>query len=150
MTTRHPDFIWDSEIPVHDVAVVTFPPGTFAGVTPVKLPRIGRLDHLSKKKPLRLVAYGADPRAGRRLHGCGGRGLPADENDILRRVTRRHLKLKAGPCFDSGSPVFLGNTLVVAGTMTYVADDPCDGPFLSQRLDTRSEQRFLSQFVRLR
>jgi hypothetical protein len=64
-------------------------------------------------------------------------------------LTRRQLRLRAGLCFgDSGSPQLLGNTNIAVS----VFSDPggeCAGPFVSQRLDTRSERQFLARFTRL-
>ena len=105
IATVHPNF--DPERLAHDVAVLTFPNGSFAGVEPIKVAKAGP-------------------------------GL-----------TRRQLKLKAGPCFaDSGSPQFLGDTNLVVSVFSDAGGE-CAGPFLSQRLDTRSERRFLAGFGQL-
>src|SRR5918998_6953896 len=57
----HPDF--DPETRKHDVAVLLFPEGTFAGVRPVRLPQADVLDRRARRGRLRgqrfgLVAYG--------------------------------------------------------------------------------------------
>ena len=67
VAVTHPDF--DPETRAHDVAVVRFPPGAFAGSTPVTLPAAKHLDRMRRRGALkhsrfRLVGYGADPERG--------------------------------------------------------------------------------------
>src|SRR3954451_25145640 len=57
----HPKF--DPETRAHDVAVLVFKPGTFAGVTPLALPKEGQLERVHRG-PFRLVGYVADPEYG--------------------------------------------------------------------------------------
>jgi hypothetical protein len=57
----HPKFGGDDR-PAHDVGVLVFAPGTFAGVKPVELPREGQLDRVARERQsFRLVGYGGDP-----------------------------------------------------------------------------------------
>jgi hypothetical protein len=140
----HPDF--DPERLDHDLAVVRFPGGTFAGVKPVTLPR-ARLRGL-ERKTFRLVGYGADPEYGDDAPVFVIEGYRQTARAALKDVTPRQLVLRRGGCFgDSGSPQLLGD--VAVSTFSDPGPD-CRGPNVAQRLDTRSEQRFLERFVDLR
>ena len=147
VATMHPGF--DPDTLAHDLAVVTFPAGSFAGVEPIKVARKGVLDRLRKRQPLRLVGYGADPERGDGEPVYVVEGYRQTRTTTPAGLTRRQLKLKAGLCFgDSGSPQFLGESNVAVSVFSDHGGE-CAGPFVSQRLDTRSERRFLSGFVAL-
>lgn len=147
VATMHPNF--DPERLAHDVAVVTFPAGSFVGVTPIKVAKPGLLDRLRKRQSLRLVGYGVDPERGDGEPVYIAEGYRQTRTTFVAGLTRRQLKLKAGLCFgDSGSPQFLGNSNVAVSVFSDHGGE-CAGPFVSQRLDTRSERRFLAGFTRL-
>jgi hypothetical protein len=153
----HPDF--DEDRLRHDVAVVLFPPGTFAGVQPVELPKLRQLDHLDLHRArIRLVGYGSDPE-----HGDGEpqfivEGYRQTATAPFRRLTGRQLLLdgdaaatrQGGLCIaDSGSPQLLpGTNLALSLFSTHSHEvDACRGVIHAQRLDTRSEREFLAHFL---
>lgn len=147
VATVHPDF--DPDRLAHDVAVVTFPAASFAGVEPIRVAKKGLLDRLRKRQSLRLVGYGADPERGDGEPVYIIEGYRQTRTTTIAGLTSRQLKLKAGLCYgDSGSPQFVGKTNVVVSVFSDHGGE-CAGPFVSQRLDTRSERRFLAGFVRL-
>lgn len=147
VATVHPDF--DGDRLAHDVAVVTFPAGSFAGVTPVKIAESGLLDRLRRLPSLRLVGYGVDPERGDGATVFVVEGYRQTRTTSAAKVTNRQLYFKQGLCLgDSGSPQLLGETDVAVSLFSDPGAD-CAGPFVSQRLDTRSERGFLSGFVRL-
>jgi hypothetical protein len=144
----HPGF--DPERLAHDVAVVKFPKGSFAGVAPVGLPAHRTLDRVHKRRSLRLVGYGADPERGDGAPAFVIEGYRQTRIARLARLTHRQLELDAGPCFgDSGSPQLLGDTNVAVSQFSDPGPD-CTGPNVAQRLDTRAERRFLARFVDVR
>jgi hypothetical protein len=155
----HPRFREGEDIVEHDVAVVLFEPGTFAGVAPVQLPKERQLERLPlRRAPIRLVGYGTDPE-----HGDGGTVFVVDgyRQTALapfHRLTNRQLLLNGdaaatrlgGLCIaDSGSPQLLDGTNLIlslfSGHSPGVED--CRGEIRGQRLDTRSERRFLARYV---
>jgi len=141
----HPDF--DPERLAHDVAIVKFPKGSFAGVAPVAIPETRLLERLRGRRSLRLVGYGADPERGDGAPQFVIDGYRQTRTTSLRRLTHRQVELKGGPCFgDSGSPQLLGDTNVAVSQFSDPGPD-CTGPYVAQRLDTRSERRFLARFV---
>jgi hypothetical protein len=149
VATVHPGF--DADRLAHDVAVVTFPAGSFAGVKPIKVAKKGTLDRVRKYRSVRLVAYGSDPERGDGSTTLIFEGYRQTRTTSILRVTKRQVQLKGGLCTgDSGSPQFLGETNVVISVFSTGGDfSTCSGPYVSQRLDTRSERRFLAGFVRL-
>ena len=154
----HPDFGgFDNR--THDLAVVLFSPNTFAGVVPVELPRAHQLDRLDLgRKPIRLVGYGLDPE-----HGDGepvfvGEGYRQTATAPFLRLTSRQLLLngdaaatrQGGLCLgDSGSPQLLAGTNLALSLHSENAPevDACRGVLREQRLDTRSERRFLARYL---
>ena len=143
----HPGF--DPERLEHDVAVVAFPKGSFAGVVPIELPGARLLDRVRASRSFRLVGYGADPERGEGAPVFVLEGYRQTRTTSFRALTDRQLELKSGLCFgDSGSPQLLGNTRVAVSLFSDPGGE-CNGPFVSQRLDTRAERRFLAGFVRL-
>jgi hypothetical protein len=153
----HPDF--DEDKHRHDVAVALFPPGAFAGVEPVELPKKHQLDHLAlKRDPLRLVGYGLDPE-----HGDGdalfmAEGYRQTATAPFRRLTGRQLLLdgdaaatrQGGLCLaDSGSPQLLAGTNLALSLLSNLGPgvDVCRGEIQGQRLDKRSERRFLARYL---
>ena len=149
----HPRF--DPDTRRHDVALLLFAPGTFAGIAPVKLPDARSLDRVAHRGDLlRLVGYGTDP---------WGDGEPRYIFDGYRQtarapfraLTRTQLLLDGDPrrtghgglCYgDSGGPQFLGETGVAASLLSH-AGDTCREGIQGQRLDTRAVRRFLSRYV---
>ena len=155
----HPDF--DPDRRAHDVAVVRFPPGTFADVRPVRLPEAGLLNRLHrrgalKRRAFRLVGYGTDPERGDGAPVFVVEGYRQTATAPFAALTRRQLVLdgdagatrQGSLCLgDSGSPHLLESDLAVSLFSEHTED--CAGRLLSQRLDTRSERRFLARFVEL-
>jgi hypothetical protein len=143
----HPNF--DPDRIAHDVAVVKFPKGSFASVAPIELPKGRLLDRLRGRRSFRLVGYGADPERGEGAPVYVIEGYRQTRTTSFRELTHRQLELSSGLCFgDSGSPQFLGDTKLAVSLFSDHGGE-CNGPFLSQRLDTRAERRFLGRFVRL-
>ena len=143
----HPDF--DPERLAHDLAVIEFAAGSFAGVAPLAVPKRGLGDRMHGRRALRLVGYGADPERGDEAPAFVLEGYRQTRLTTLRSLTHRQVELKGGLCFgDSGSPQLIGGTGVAISTFSDPGPD-CTGPYVAQRLDTRAEQRFLSQFVPL-
>jgi hypothetical protein len=146
----------------NDVAIVLFPAGTFAGVTPVELPEEGVLDDLAALGGLhgqsfRLVGYGTERRqdGGRpRLFAPGYRQTASAPFQAL---TPMHLRLQltsaatggAGLCAgDSGSPQFLGESNLVVSLLTASSSsESCTGAQAMQRLDTASVRAFLDEYL---
>jgi Trypsin len=153
VATVHPKF--DPERRAHDVAVIEFPKGTFAGVTPVELPRAALLERLRlTRRSFRLVGYGADPEFGDGPPVFVVEGYRQTATAPFEALTRRQLVLdgdaaatrRGSLCLgDSGSPQLLESGVAVSLFSSH-ADD-CAGLLFSQRLDTSSERRFLRRFV---
>jgi hypothetical protein len=154
----HPKFGGD-ELRTHDVGVLRFPPGTFAGVTPVQLPRPDQLDRVARERQsFRLVGYGGDPEWGNGALVVLAEGYRQTATAPLKRLTRNQLQLdgrtrvtgQGGLCLgDSGSPQLLGDSNLQLSLLSNVDDPNCHGPILGQRLDTPSERRFLGEYVDL-
>jgi hypothetical protein len=155
----HPDFFETDADIGHDVAVVLFESGTFAGVEPIQLPKEHQLDRLPlKRNAIRLVGYGSDPE-----HGDGEtifvvEGYRQTALAPFRRLTNRELQLDGdaaatrlgGLCIaDSGSPQLFEGTNLALSTFTGHSPEveDCRGVTHSQRLDTRSERRFLAHYL---
>jgi hypothetical protein len=130
----------------HDVAVVLFPPRTFAGVKPVRIARPRTLDLLRPALPwlpFTLVGYGAETRDGRfyapgyrKTARTGFEGL--DRNWLV-------LENAVGLCYgDSGSPQFLAGSNIQV-SLFHDAPGTCLGTSHNQRLDT--ERRFLAPYL---
>jgi hypothetical protein len=112
----------------HDVAVVTFPAGSLAGVAPIKVAKTGLLDRLYKRQSFWLVGYGVDPERGDGAPVYIAEGYRQTRTTSAAGLTRRQLKLKAGLCFgDSGSPQFLGDTNVAVSVFSDHGGE-CAGP----------------------
>jgi hypothetical protein len=157
----HPEFDLDSQ--EHDVAVLLFPEGTFADVTPVLLPRARLLDRRARRGGLRaqrfrLVGYGSDPEWGdtgpRRFIVEGYRQTAtAPFKALLRGRLQLHngsaSNRQGGLCYgDSGSPQFLGDSNLAVSLFSE-HDEECSEDIFAQRLDTRSERRFLARHLQL-
>jgi Trypsin len=144
----------------HDLAVALFPANTFAGVEPVELPKAHQLERLDLgRKPIRLVGYGLDPEHGDEEPVFIGEGYRQTATAPFRRLTRRQLLLdgdaaatrKGGLCLaDSGSPQLLPGTNLALSLHSENTNevDACRGVLREQRLDTRSERRFLAHYLR--
>jgi Trypsin len=145
----HPDF--DPDRLAHDVAVIRFPARTFAGVEPVQLPPAGLLDDLRRveRRSFRLVGYGTDPEFGDGPPVYVLEGYRQTAVASFEALTRRQLVLARGGCLgDSGSPQLLDDSNLAVSVFSATGPD-CRGPNAAQRLDTRSERRFLERFVDL-
>lgn len=155
----HPDFV-GGEARRNDLAVVLFPEGTFAGVTPVELPSLNLLATLNNAGGLHgdsvtLVGYGTDAELGppRYLYP----GYRQTGTAPIDGVTRNWLLIQgstaatgeSGLCYgDSGSPQFLGDTNLVLSIFSR-HPTTCQGTVRGQRLDTTEAREFLAQFVDL-
>ena len=138
----------------HDLAVVLFAPGTFAGVEPVRLARPGALDHLrasARRGPqFTLVGYGVEQRGGLFFPGYR-KTARAPFHDLdgnwLQLQSRVGVLPRSGAlCVgDSGSPQFLGGTNIQVA-LHHDAPGNCSGIAYTQRLDTPAEQEFLAPF----
>jgi hypothetical protein len=137
----------------HDVAVVLFPAGTFAGVEPVRLVRPGALDHLRPAGRRRgpqftLVGYGTEIRDG----AFYAQGYRKTARAGFHALSGNWLELEprsGAPCYgDSGSPQFLGGSDIQVALL-HDTSGVYAGTSYSQRLDTRSEREFLERFVDL-
>ena len=129
--------------------MIEFAAGSFAGVAPTAVPKRGLADRVHGRRALRLVGYGADPERGDEAPAFVLEGYRQTRLTTLRSLTHRQVELKGGLCFgDSGSPQLIGGTGVAISTFSDPGPD-CAGPYVAQRLDTRAERRFLSQFVPL-
>jgi hypothetical protein len=139
--------------------VLLFPANTFDGVEPVQLPKANQLERLDLgRRPIRLVGYGLDPE-----HGDGdpvfvGEGYRQTATAPFLRLTNRQLLLngdaaatrQGGLCLaDSGSPQLLPGTNLALSLHSENAPevDACRGVLREQRLDTRSERRFLKRYL---
>jgi Trypsin len=149
----HPHF--DPERRAHDLAVIRFPRGTFDGVEPVALPAAGQLDRLPlARRTIRLVGYGADPEFGDGAPVFVVEGYRQTATAPFQALTQRQLVFdgstrQGGLCLgDSGSPQLLGDSRLALSLFSAHTED-CRGLLWSQRLDTRSERRFLARFAEL-
>lgn len=141
----------------HDLAVVQFAPGTFAGVTPVAIVHPGLLSHLGaagdRQGPrMTIVGYGAELRNGG-LYLAGyrktGRASLIDVTDnwLMLTQTTAGLPGNAALCLgDSGSPQFLGGSNVQVSVF-HGGSLGCIGVGYAQRLDTPAAQTFLAPFL---
>jgi hypothetical protein len=144
----------------HDVAVVLFPAGTFAGVEPVRLARPGALDRLrpagARRGPrFTLVGYGTEARNGL-FYAPGYRKTASArfqdtrDNWLLLTNTAGGLPRSGALCYgDSGSPQFLGGSNVQVSLM-HDTSITCSGTSYDQRLDTPAERRFLAPYLATR
>jgi hypothetical protein len=141
----------------HDLAVVQFAPGAFAGVKPVDIVRPGQLDHLAPAghragPQFTIVGYGGEIRDGavyfqgyRKAARASFIGLT--DTWVALTQTTDSLPRNAALCLaDSGSPQFLGGTNFVVSVFHDGALG-CDGTGYAQRLDTPAEQAFLAPFL---
>jgi hypothetical protein len=142
IATVHPDF--DPERLAHDLAIIEFAAGSFAGSTPLTLPTRGLAD---RRRKVRLVGYGADPERGDESAVFVAEGYRQTRLTTVRPVSHRQVELRGGGCLgDSGSPQLLAGTGIAISTFSQHGPD-CDAPFLAQRLDTRAELRFIASVV---
>jgi hypothetical protein len=141
----------------HDLAVVEFAPGTFAGVDPVDIVRAGQLEHLAaagnRQGPqVTMVGYGGELRDGA-VYFAGyrktARASFIDLTDVWVALTQTtdSLPRNAAACLgDSGSPQFLGGSNIEIAVFHDGALG-CDGIGYAQRLDTPAEQAFLAPYL---
>jgi len=142
----------------HDLAILEFAPGTFAGVTPVSIVRPGVLGHLGAAgdrlgPQVTVVGYGTEVRDGV-LYEAGyrktGRASIIGETDNWLALTQTTgtLPRSAALCAaDSGSPQFIGDSNVEVSVQHTGEALLCDGVIYAQRLDTPGEQAFLAPFL---
>ena len=137
-----------------DLAVVVFDGHPFAGVTPMRLPRVGQLDHLAvhgdRQGPqFTIVGYGAGLRDGpdpfyvvgyRKTARASFAGLTANDLELTDSATGGLPRAGALCQGDSGSPQFLGDS-DVAVSLLHASDPLCNGTSRSQRLDTPPRTR---------
>lgn len=150
----------------NDVALLIFPAGTFAEVTPVQLPQANLLDSLAAHgglvgSSLTLVGYGTDAtRGGGQSPRFYDAGYRKTASAPFAALTPNWLKvLSAQPatgggslCIgDSGSPQFLqvGGADVEVSLHSTGGDTQCTGTPVNQRLDIPSVRQFLEQYVDL-
>lgn len=161
----HPSF--GQKLPyANDVALVIFPAGTFAGVTPVQLPQADLLDSLAAHgglvgSSLTLVGYGTDATRGGgespRFYDAGYRKtatapFAALTPNWLRLLSAQPATGGGSLCIgDSGSPQFLhvGSTDVEVSLHSTGGDTQCTGTPVNQRLDIPSVRQFLGEYVAL-
>jgi hypothetical protein len=128
----------------NDLAVLEFPAGTF-GIRPLRLPTVGRLDHLARsgaryRRPVTLSGYGADADLGDwnyALPGYRRWGFSRVASLSAERLTltpTRVFDAQTRPG-DSGGPQLIQG---VAVSLTSVGD--------YQRLDTEEVRAFLAPF----
>jgi hypothetical protein len=154
----NPGFFTGSASDPQDIGVVVFPT-PIQGITPAPLPPAGLLDQLGprglKDQTFSQVGYGVSVP----LIGGGGPPQPDPNSAGTRRVatetfsalTPTTLYLSAitdgRPCTgDSGSPQFLGSTIVAEGIH---GDSACAALAAGYRLDTPSARAFLAHYVSL-
>lgn len=160
----HPQF-GDGHWRVNDVAILQFPEGTFADVTPVDLPSEGQLDALAAQGGLRgqdftLVGYGGIP-VSRTTEEKRIEGYRQVASAPFQALTPHSLVLQTTPeathvgslcAGDSGGPQFLGDSNLAVSLLGGVTNKnhlcATGGRFL-QRLDTPAVREFLGQYVEL-
>ena len=147
---------------LHDLALVSLPAGSTAGITPLQLPPAGYLDALAARggaRHLQFVNVGYGTSATRT-------GIPAFPFDGKRSSSKSEfmglqptwlgllMNTRAtgegGDCYgDSGGPKFLdGNPNMVVATVT-TGDYPCRATTWDWRVDTPEARGFLGQYVTL-
>ncbi len=138
----------------HDLAVLEFAAGTFAGVTPETIVHRGLLDHLAaaggRRGPqLTFVGYGTELRDGTDYvpgYRKTGRASFVNVTAVWLELTLTTDALPRSAAFgagDSGSPQFLGGSNIQVS----VGHTGADGIAYAQRLDTAAEQAFLAPFL---
>ena len=156
----HPDFtpgfvpgVSDTTLGAHDLAVLQFAPGTFAGVDPVRVVRRDRHRAAGHRPGFTFVGYGAELR-GDRFYAPGYRKSARLAFDsllpdwLLTRTAAGRSPRNGTPCSgDSGSPLFLGRSDVQVALFHTTAGPSCTGAGYHQRLDTHAEQAFLAPFL---
>jgi hypothetical protein len=147
-----PDFVPGTGAPTvgrHDVAVVLFPPRTFAGVKPVRIARPRTLDLLRpalRWVPFTLVGYGMEIRDGR-FYAPGYRKTASTRFASLdgNWLVLTNTPSSGALCFgDSGSPQFLAGTNLQV-SLFHDTSSTCVGTSHNQRLDT--ERGFLAPYL---
>ncbi len=142
----------------HDLAVVEFPPGTFASVAPVAIVHPRQLSHLAaagrRRGPqLTVVGYGTELRGGQSYvpgYRKTGRASFVGLTNVWLEVSQMSggLPRSAAPCEgDSGGPLFLGGSDVQVAVFHTFSGSPCGETGYAQRLDTPAEQAFLAPYL---
>ncbi len=145
----NPDF-GSPEADTHDIALILLDtPVTDRGYA--ELPAADELASAAKKDPLTIVGYGANGF-------LKGGGRPAPDFRLVRSVgdsrisklekTGFNLRMSSGICFgDSGGPVLLGDSDLVAGIASFVSNRNCTGNAFAYRLDTAESLAFLGPYL---
>jgi len=158
----HPAF-GQGQTRANDVAVLVFPEGTFAEVTPVLLPSERQLEVLAVQGALRgqnftLVGYGAVP-IDRTTEQALVQGFRQVASAPFQGLMPESLILQANPepsgagstCHgDSGGPQFLASSNLAVSLVGGITNQgaPCGtGAQFFQRLDTPVIREFLAQHV---
>ena len=142
----------------HDLAVLQFAPGTFAGITPIAIVHAGMLDNLGaagrRRGPqVTVVGYGGEIRNDAvyfQGYRKTGRASLVDVAGNWLRLTQNTTSLprSAALCLaDSGSPQFLGGSNLVVSILHGGDVVLCNATAYAQRLDTPAEQSFLATFL---
>lgn len=158
--TVHPWFGHD-QANLYDLAVLTLPLGSTAGISPAALATEGLLDSLNARDELRKVnfisvGYGIqadwEPT---QFYWDGWRNyssapLMALVPALIYLNINEHATGGGGACYgDSGGPIFLpqGEELILVGVTTLRSDHNCRAMTSYYRIDTAWSRDFLSQFV---
>ena len=134
----------------HDIALIVLDtPVTNRGHA--ELPSAGQLESAAKKNALTIVGYGAEGF-------LKGGGHPVPDFKLVRNAGDSRLsklekvgfnvRMSSGICFgDSGGPVLLGDTDVVAGVSSFVNNAQCAGNAFAYRVDTAASLAFLAPYL---
>lgn len=153
----NPGFFTGSASDPGDIGVVVFPT-PIQGITPAPLPPAGLLGQLGpqglKDQTFTQVGYGVStpligvgqPRPD--PSSAGTRRMATETFNSLTPTTLHLSAINDGtPCTgDSGSPQFLGSTIVAEG---HGGDEACTALTTGYRLDTPSARAFLAHYVSL-
>jgi secreted trypsin-like serine protease len=162
---RYPNIGAAGASEVYDLAIVTLPPGSTAGVTPMQLPTRGLLTALQEKGAPRgamfvNVGYGVSATSRGPVVRSSTLGFRMVSSSPFMALTTTHLGLlmnsnatgEGGDCNgDSGGPKILdheGYRHIVLGTLI-TGDAVCRATSWNTRLDTDEARSFLGRFVAL-
>jgi V8-like Glu-specific endopeptidase len=138
----------------HDVAVVVLD-RPVKGVKPAVLPARGALDRIERvadRIPWAVVGYGREGHGEDGFFGGGSRhfgfGSWLALHPFTFELSQRADRGEAGTCNgDSGGPIFIGKTPVLAG-ISVDGDPLCQENSINVRLDTDSARSFVLPFLR--
>ncbi|HEX2094184.1 MAG TPA: trypsin-like serine protease, partial [Longimicrobiaceae bacterium] len=145
---------------LHDQAVVILPERATRGITPLRLPPAGYLDHLAAQGNLSKqlfvnVGYGTSasqtgvPHFGydgvRKFSKSEFMGL---KQNFLGLLMNNNATGEGGDCYgDSGGPKFIDGQHDMVVAIVVTGDVPCRATSWDYRMDTPSARNFLGQFV---